>query len=274
VCLQFGLKDSLIEKCPVASQKVDGISEQFQHLQLQRWGARVHRSQYQSLGHLYFICSPSCIRDGPFVGSHVSSPSRCIVSEKDVNKTKSCQHLSSECLVSNIWFVVVYVSGVRQCLWSAATSGPIVCRPGDIWVWRAMVERNWQAKKQRTWKKPVPVPLCPPQIQHGLTWEWTQVSMVRGWRLTAWTMAQPNIQSSYFHDRSKSGCPLSCLCTEIHLLPLIFGRDSFPFAKLAKDFMVLCDRGIIILQNILTLCKVWSWVWQLCVHSVIPSFPY
>jgi len=32
----MGLKDSLVDKCPVASQKVDGITEQFQHLQIQR----------------------------------------------------------------------------------------------------------------------------------------------------------------------------------------------------------------------------------------------
>jgi len=32
----MGLKDSLVDKCPVASQKVDGVTEQFQHLQIQR----------------------------------------------------------------------------------------------------------------------------------------------------------------------------------------------------------------------------------------------
>jgi hypothetical protein len=34
-------------------------------------------------------------------------------------------------------------------------------------------------------EKPVPVPLCPPQISHGLTRDRTQASAVRGRRLTA-----------------------------------------------------------------------------------------
>ncbi|GFG30021.1 hypothetical protein Cfor_00613 [Coptotermes formosanus] len=32
----LGLKDSLVDKCPVTSQKLDGITHQFQHLQIQR----------------------------------------------------------------------------------------------------------------------------------------------------------------------------------------------------------------------------------------------
>jgi hypothetical protein len=40
-------------------------------------------------------------------------------------------------------------------------------------------------------EKLVPMPLCPPQIQYGLTWTWTQTSMVRGWPLTTWAMVRP-----------------------------------------------------------------------------------
>jgi BMFP domain-containing protein YqiC len=40
-------------------------------------------------------------------------------------------------------------------------------------------------------EKPVPVPLCPPQISYGLTWDRTRASVVRGRRLTAWAMARP-----------------------------------------------------------------------------------
>jgi hypothetical protein len=40
-------------------------------------------------------------------------------------------------------------------------------------------------------EKPVPVPLCPPQIPHGLTRDRTQASAVGGRRLTAWAMARP-----------------------------------------------------------------------------------
>jgi hypothetical protein len=40
-------------------------------------------------------------------------------------------------------------------------------------------------------EKPVPVPLCPPQIPHGLTRDRTQASALRGQLLTAWAMARP-----------------------------------------------------------------------------------
>jgi hypothetical protein len=35
------------------------------------------------------------------------------------------------------------------------------------------------------------LPLCPPQIPHGLTQVWTQDSVVSGQRLTAWATAWP-----------------------------------------------------------------------------------
>jgi hypothetical protein len=40
--------------------------------------------------------------------------------------------------------------------------------------------------------KPVPVPLCPPQIPRGLTGDRTRASAVGGRRLTAWAMARPS----------------------------------------------------------------------------------
>jgi hypothetical protein len=42
-------------------------------------------------------------------------------------------------------------------------------------------------RKPNNLQKPVPVPLCPPQISQGLTW----VTMVRG-QLSAWTMEESN----------------------------------------------------------------------------------
>jgi hypothetical protein len=42
-------------------------------------------------------------------------------------------------------------------------------------------------------EKPVPVPLCPPQIPHGLTWARTRASAVRSRRLTTWAMARPSL---------------------------------------------------------------------------------
>jgi hypothetical protein len=61
---------------------------------------------------------------------------------------------------------------------------------GKILAWRAMVEWYWQDKIEELGEKPVPVPLCPPQIPHGMTWVRTGASGVRGRRLTAWVMAR------------------------------------------------------------------------------------
>jgi hypothetical protein len=42
--------------------------------------------------------------------------------------------------------VDVHVDGVRWCLWTLASNGPILHPAGDIWVWRAMVE--WCSQKK------------------------------------------------------------------------------------------------------------------------------
>jgi hypothetical protein len=42
-----------------------------------------------------------------------------------------------------------------------------------------------------TWEKPAPVPLCPPQVPHDLTWAQTWDAAVGSRWLTAWAMAQP-----------------------------------------------------------------------------------
>jgi hypothetical protein len=55
----------------------------------------------------------------------------------------------------------------------------------------APVEWNWQGKTEVLGEKPVPVPLCPPQIPQGPTRDPTRASAVRGRRLTAWAMARP-----------------------------------------------------------------------------------
>jgi hypothetical protein len=56
----------------------------------------------------------------------------------------------------------------------------------------APVEWNWQGKTELLGEKPVPVPLCPPQIPHGLTQDRTRASAIGGRRLTAWAMARPD----------------------------------------------------------------------------------
>jgi hypothetical protein len=50
----------------------------------------------------------------------------------------------------------------------------------------APVEWNLQEKNEVLREIPVPVPVCPPQIPHGLTRHRTRASAVRSRRLTAW----------------------------------------------------------------------------------------
>jgi hypothetical protein len=51
-------------------------------------------------------------------------------------------------------------------------------------------------KNRQLGEIPVPVPLCPPQISHGLTRDRTRASAVRDRRLTASAMARPKRQTS------------------------------------------------------------------------------
>jgi hypothetical protein len=74
-----------------------------------------------------------------------------------------------------------------------------------IWVWIATVEWYWQGKTEELGEKPVPVPLCPPQIPHGLTRAWTWASAVRGRRLTTWAMPRPT--GSYWSSTSVADSP-------------------------------------------------------------------
>jgi hypothetical protein len=61
--------------------------------------------------------------------------------------------------------------------------------------WYEFGKRWWNdiltGKTEELGEKPVPVPLCPPQIPHELTRARTRSSAVRGRRLTAWAIARP-----------------------------------------------------------------------------------
>jgi hypothetical protein len=56
----------------------------------------------------------------------------------------------------------------------------------------------WQGKTEELGEKPVPVPLYPPQIPHGLTQARTRASAVRSRRLTTWAMAWPLLQCWWY----------------------------------------------------------------------------
>jgi hypothetical protein len=59
----------------------------------------------------------------------------------------------------------------------------------------AKVKWNWQGKTEVLGEKPVLVPLCPPQIPHGMTRDRTRASAVGGWWLT---MARPSMVRNYY----------------------------------------------------------------------------
>jgi hypothetical protein len=74
--------------------------------------------------------------------------------------------------------------------------------PQMIWVWGATVEWHWQEKNEGLGEKPVPVPLCPPQIPHGQT--------------GASTMARPKINRVWRWklDRTSSRCDQVARCED------------------------------------------------------------
>jgi hypothetical protein len=54
------------------------------------------------------------------------------------------------------------------------------------WIWSSL-EWYWLGKREQLKGKHVPVPLCPPQIPHGLAWVQTRVSAVRSrWLTELW----------------------------------------------------------------------------------------
>jgi hypothetical protein len=66
--------------------------------------------------------------------------------------------------------VVVYVDGTRLCLWTGATSGPIVHPPDDRPMYMSMEPRwnDWQVETEELGEKPVPVIRCAALVRHGL----------------------------------------------------------------------------------------------------------
>jgi hypothetical protein len=63
--------------------------------------------------------------------------------------------------------------------------------------------------KGSTRRKPAPVPLCPPQIAHDLTWARTRVTSVGSRRLTTWAVAWPKIKvrwDVHYYDYMKLVC--------------------------------------------------------------------
>jgi hypothetical protein len=110
---------------------------------------------------------------------------------------------TQDVLQGNCWYLFFFFffgEGPRsRCYWRTAALRLLVqpCDEDEKWCFiftsnGAPVELNWQGKTEVLGEKPVPVPLCPPQIPYGLTRDRTRASAVEGRRLTAWAMARPN----------------------------------------------------------------------------------
>jgi hypothetical protein len=65
----------------------------------------------------------------------------------------------------------------------------------SVFLFFQVMEHRWnendRGQPKYSGEKPVPAPLCPPQIPHWMTQDRTRASAVGGRRLTAWAMARP-----------------------------------------------------------------------------------
>jgi hypothetical protein len=89
-------------------------------------------------------------------------------------------------------FCLVSWGGVRLSpLGTSVTNWPIVPAPDDDDECGAVGGMRIGRGNRSTRRKPAPVPLCPPQIPHHLTWARTRAAAVGSRRLTAYAMARP-----------------------------------------------------------------------------------
>jgi hypothetical protein len=99
--------------------------------------------------------------------------------------------------------------------------------------------------ENRSSKKNVPLPLCPPRIRHGPTWDRIRASVVRGRRLTAWAMAWPRQMITYPHsyEHPKSKCHDT---TRLDFCGLCLPRHTFPVlsnhARQIISFVYICEQ--------------------------------
>ena len=95
-------------------------------------------------------------------------------------------------------------------------------------------------------QKPVPMPLCPPQILHELTWDWTQACMVRDHQLTVWAMPPPaamDIQKSRNRYIAPSTCYSYMHTTREIQWRLISFVDAELMSELHRPSFCLIIRG-------------------------------
>jgi hypothetical protein len=123
--------------------------------------------------------------------------------------------------------------------------------PQMIWVWSATVEWYWQGKTEELGEKPVPVPLCPPQIPHGLTRARSRASAVRGRRLTTWAMARPgeflSLTKTILFGRNKTWRDV-----QVCLRPL-YSRHRYTVLLKTDSILVQTRRSSVIADKVQTI---------------------
>jgi hypothetical protein len=87
--------------------------------------------------------------------------------------------------------VLLFMSVGWDCVSELQPPPALLFIPQMIYEYGAQWNDMERGKTEEFRQKPVPVPLCPLQIPHWLTRAQTRSSIVRGWWLTAWAMAQP-----------------------------------------------------------------------------------
>jgi hypothetical protein len=131
-----------------------------------------------------------------------------------------------------------------------ATDWPIVSVPDDKWV-RTI---RWNCRRKRsTQRKPVPVPICPPQIPHDLTWDRNQSSAMGNWLLTTRAMAwQTSELPIHLHNQH---IMYSYLLYVVHFWSVGHEYSAFVQMKLLLLFLLLI---LVMLVVFLSVFKVMS----------------
>jgi hypothetical protein len=141
------------------------------------------------------------------------------------------------CLFVFCFCFLVFLGGVSP-LGTSATVG-LLYQPRMIYDddYGAVGGMRIGRGNRSTRRKPAPVPLCPPQVPHDLTWDRTRAAAVGSQRLTAWAMERP--RPMLLHLQS-GHCPWGVLQ---NFCLSGFQRYSFVLGPWSSWFV--CSRNII-----------------------------
>jgi hypothetical protein len=139
----------------------------------------------------------------PKVGTRLSNPQSCTFPKRQYLITQWLYASNNNYIgiIKCTIFLFLFVEGPRSRCYGRTAALKAYC--ATLWgTWSGFVcfyvlmEHRWneidRGKPKYSGEKPVPAPLCPPQIPHGTTRDRTRASAVRGRRLTAWATARPD----------------------------------------------------------------------------------